>query len=86
MIIKEIFKKEELEIPNYNNPNFIVLINAYIFWKENIYLPSYDSEKYFEFKRILAEKILNDLNLKYISVNIENVSNYIDSQKLILKK
>jgi len=28
MNIKEIFKKEELEIPNYNNPNFIDLINA----------------------------------------------------------
>jgi len=28
MNIKEIFKKEELDIPNYNNPNFIDLINA----------------------------------------------------------
>lgn len=49
------------------------------------YIPSYDNEEYYKKRINLINSIINDANLKYISGNIENVSEYIDGEQKILK-
>lgn len=49
------------------------------------YIPSYDNALCYNNRVLIIDKIVNDLNLEYVSGNLNDVSNYIDYENVKMK-
>lgn len=50
---------------------------------ESSYIPSFDCEKYYNFRKELISYMIDTINLEYISGNIHDVSKYVNQKQLL---